>query len=137
MQEKPWPTEESASPTPNAPALEAAKVACPACGAILVVPAGTVRRVAKCSQCKQKFWLPQESTVSDEEVARWMGDRESDEEPLADLSGPGGQYPEVVPPEVASALNRSPGAILMLRARAHNRLRQILGTASDFLSGSA
>lgn len=104
MQEEPWPTEESASPKPDAPALEAAKVACPACGAILAVPAGTVRRVAKCGQCKQKFWLPQEATVSDEEVARWLGDRESDEDPLGDLSGQGGRYPEVVPPEAAAAL---------------------------------
>lgn len=39
--------------------------------------------------------------------------------------------------DVASALKRSHGAVLMLRARAHNRLRQLLGSASDFLSGSA
>ncbi len=30
-------------------------------------------------------------------------------------------------PEIASALQRSPGAVYMLRARAHDRLREILG----------
>lgn len=39
--------------------------------------------------------------------------------------------------EVAAALKRSPGAVYMLRARAHDRLRKILGRASDFLDGSA
>ncbi len=39
--------------------------------------------------------------------------------------------------EVAEALKRSPGAVFMLRARAHRRLAELMGTASDFLSGSA
>lgn len=39
--------------------------------------------------------------------------------------------------EVAAALNRSVGAIYMLRARAHVRLREIMGTASKYLSDSA
>jgi len=38
---------------------------------------------------------------------------------------------------VAQALNRSPGAVYMLRARAHSRLGEILGGPSDFLSGSS
>ena len=36
--------------------------------------------------------------------------------------------------EVAAALNRSPGAVYMLRARAHDRLREILGSTSKFFS---
>lgn len=39
--------------------------------------------------------------------------------------------------EVAATMGRSVGAVHMLRARAHDRLRQDLGTASQFFSGSA
>lgn len=35
--------------------------------------------------------------------------------------------------DVARALERSPGAVFMLRARAHDRLRDVLGPASDLL----
>jgi RNA polymerase sigma-70 factor (ECF subfamily) len=38
--------------------------------------------------------------------------------------------------EIADELGRSPGAIFMLRARAHARMREEMGTASDFLSDS-
>jgi len=36
--------------------------------------------------------------------------------------------------DVAKALNRSPGAVHMLRARAHDRLRTLLGAETDFFS---
>lgn len=36
--------------------------------------------------------------------------------------------------DVAQALNRSPGAVHMLRARAHDRLRTLLGAETDFFS---
>jgi RNA polymerase sigma factor (sigma-70 family) len=36
--------------------------------------------------------------------------------------------------EVASAMGRTPGAVHMLRARAHERLRELLGTGSRFFS---
>ncbi len=36
--------------------------------------------------------------------------------------------------EVGAALERSPGAVYMLRARAHDRLREILGRASKFFT---
>ena len=36
--------------------------------------------------------------------------------------------------EVAEALDRSPGAVYMLRARAHRQLQELLGTASKYLS---
>lgn len=39
--------------------------------------------------------------------------------------------------DVATAMNRSQGAVFMLRARAHNRLREIMGSASDYLSTNA
>ena len=39
--------------------------------------------------------------------------------------------------EVAADMRRSVGAVHMLRARAHDRLRQDLGTSSQFFSGSA
>ena len=39
--------------------------------------------------------------------------------------------------DVAGELGRSPGAIHMLRARAHDRLRELLGSASIFFSSSA
>lgn len=39
--------------------------------------------------------------------------------------------------QVADALGRSCGAVFMLRARAHAHLRELMGTASDYLSGSA
>lgn len=39
--------------------------------------------------------------------------------------------------EVADALGRSCGAVFMLRARAHARLREEMETASKYLSGSA
>ena len=39
--------------------------------------------------------------------------------------------------EVAAALERSSGAAYMLRARAHRRLSEIMGTASKYLSSSA
>jgi len=39
--------------------------------------------------------------------------------------------------EVAADMGRSVGAVHMLRARAHDRLRQDLGTSSQFFSGSA
>jgi len=39
--------------------------------------------------------------------------------------------------EVSSSLNRRPGAVFMLRARAHRAMRRLLGNASRFLSGSA
>lgn len=34
--------------------------------------------------------------------------------------------------EIAATLNRSPGAVFMLRARAHRQLRKILGSTSQF-----
>ena len=37
--------------------------------------------------------------------------------------------------EVAGALKRSPGATYMLRARAHRRLSELLGSPSNYLSG--
>lgn len=39
--------------------------------------------------------------------------------------------------EVASTMGRSAGAVHMLRARAHDRLREDLGTSSQFFTGSA
>lgn len=39
--------------------------------------------------------------------------------------------------EVAAGLGRSPGAVFMLRSRAHRRLRELLGVSSDYLSASA
>ncbi|HUN80000.1 MAG TPA: RNA polymerase sigma factor [Phycisphaerae bacterium] len=39
--------------------------------------------------------------------------------------------------DVASTMGRSVGAIHMLRARAHDRLRQELGSSSNFFTGSA
>jgi len=39
--------------------------------------------------------------------------------------------------EVAAALKRSPGAVFMLRARAHERLHEIMGRTSNFFSGSS
>jgi RNA polymerase sigma-70 factor, ECF subfamily len=39
--------------------------------------------------------------------------------------------------EVAQALQRSPGAVFMLRARAHDRLHEALGRASRFFDASA
>ena len=39
--------------------------------------------------------------------------------------------------EVAAALDRTPGAVFMLRSRAHRALGKLLGPASDFLSSSA
>ncbi|MFQ5492106.1 MAG: RNA polymerase sigma factor [Phycisphaerae bacterium] len=38
--------------------------------------------------------------------------------------------------EVAQALNRSPGAVFMLRTRAHRRLSEIMGTPSRYLTDS-
>jgi RNA polymerase sigma-70 factor (ECF subfamily) len=38
--------------------------------------------------------------------------------------------------EAAKALNRSQGAVCMLRARAHDRLRELLGSQSKFFSDS-
>ncbi len=39
--------------------------------------------------------------------------------------------------EVGEAIGRSPGAVYMLRGRAHDRLREILGSESKFFSGRA
>jgi RNA polymerase sigma-70 factor (ECF subfamily) len=39
--------------------------------------------------------------------------------------------------EVAKAMGRTEGAVHMLRARAHDRLRQELGSSSQFFTGSA
>ncbi len=39
--------------------------------------------------------------------------------------------------EVAVILKRSPGAVFMLRARAHERLHEIMGRTTDFFSGSS
>jgi len=39
--------------------------------------------------------------------------------------------------EVAAALVRSPGAVHMLRARAHDRLRELLRSSSEFFGSSA
>jgi RNA polymerase sigma-70 factor (ECF subfamily) len=39
--------------------------------------------------------------------------------------------------EVSASLNRTPGAVYMLRARAHHELAELLGTPSQFFSGSA
>ncbi|HKQ47858.1 MAG TPA: RNA polymerase sigma factor [Phycisphaerae bacterium] len=39
--------------------------------------------------------------------------------------------------DVAAAMNRSVGAVHMLRARGHDRLRQDLGSSSQFFTGSA
>jgi DNA-directed RNA polymerase specialized sigma24 family protein len=39
--------------------------------------------------------------------------------------------------EVSDALKRRPGAVFMLRARAHRSMRRLLGNASKFFSGSA
>jgi RNA polymerase sigma factor (sigma-70 family) len=39
--------------------------------------------------------------------------------------------------EIAALLKRSPGAVYMLRARAMDRLRELLGSASRFFSDGA
>jgi len=39
--------------------------------------------------------------------------------------------------EVASAMGRSEGAVYMLRARAHQRLRELMGATSSFFTSSA
>lgn len=39
--------------------------------------------------------------------------------------------------DVAREMSRSPGAVHMLRARAHDRLRALLGSASDFFTDTA
>ncbi len=39
--------------------------------------------------------------------------------------------------EVAAVLGRSPGAVYMLRGRAHRRLCELMGTASKYLSGTS
>ncbi len=39
--------------------------------------------------------------------------------------------------EVAAVMGRSTGAIFMLRARAHDRLREVLGSSSQFFSNSS
>jgi DNA-directed RNA polymerase specialized sigma24 family protein len=39
--------------------------------------------------------------------------------------------------EIAAAMNRSAGALHMLRGRAHQRLREILGESRDFLESRA
>jgi len=39
--------------------------------------------------------------------------------------------------ETSQAMGRSKGAVFMLRARAHERLRELLGRSSQFFSGSA
>ena len=39
--------------------------------------------------------------------------------------------------EVADAMERSPGAVFMLRARAHQLLHEIMGATGDFFSDSA
>lgn len=38
--------------------------------------------------------------------------------------------------EVAAALDRTPGAVFMLRSRAHRALKKLLGPASDFLTST-
>lgn len=39
--------------------------------------------------------------------------------------------------DVAAALNRTPGAVFMLRSRAHRALQRLLGSASDFLTSAS
>ena len=39
-------------------------------------------------------------------------------------------------PEVATTMGRSRGAVVMLRARAHDRLAELLGSGSKFFSDS-
>ena len=39
--------------------------------------------------------------------------------------------------EVAAAMNRSPGAVFMIRARAHRTLGRLMGTASKYLTDLA
>lgn len=39
--------------------------------------------------------------------------------------------------EVSQQMNRTPGAVYMLRARAHDRLRRLLGDTSNFFTGGA
>jgi RNA polymerase sigma factor (sigma-70 family) len=41
------------------------------------------------------------------------------------------------PAEVAQEMGRSQGAVFMLRARAHDRLREVLGSSSQFFSTPA
>jgi hypothetical protein len=70
------------------------KIQCPSCGAHLFLPEGMTRRVAKCGQCKQKFWLPRPEAVSEEQVAGWLDRQEQDEA----VSGPPPEeYPHPVP----------------------------------------
>jgi len=38
---------------------------------------------------------------------------------------------------VAQTLNRSPGAVFMLRARAHRQLRELMGATTQYFSDSA
>lgn len=38
---------------------------------------------------------------------------------------------------VAEAMNRSPGAVFMLRARAHHQLRELMGATTEYFSDSA
>ena len=77
--------------------MAARKIQCPSCGTHLTLPEGITRRVAKCGQCKQKFWLPKPAEVSDDEVAGWLEPRQRDEDD-SPASAPE-EYPHPVSPD--------------------------------------
>jgi hypothetical protein len=81
----------------EADATQPRKIQCPSCGTLLTIPAGVTIRVAKCGQCKEKFWLPRPPTVSEDEVVNWLGREEEDEVE----GGLHGEYPQPVAPEQA------------------------------------
>jgi hypothetical protein len=72
------------------------KIQCPACGTHLTLPPGLASRVAKCGQCKERFWLPRPVEVSEAEVIGWLSrrDAEKDSPPPARE-----EYPHPVPPD--------------------------------------
>ena len=86
------------------------------CELVGVTDSTPSRKVARAEACTALKWALQQLPESYRQVVQ-MYDLES--RPID---------------EVARELNRRPGAVYMVRARAHRRLREIMGRASHYLS---
>lgn len=63
--------------------MEARRIRCPSCSAVLVLPEGLAGRSLRCGRCRKVFSLPPAGPLPDDTILGWLSGDEERREPLA------------------------------------------------------
>ena len=63
--------------------MEARRIKCPSCSAVLTLPEGLGGRMLRCGRCRKVFSLPPVQMLPDDTILGWLGGEEDRGEPLA------------------------------------------------------